>query len=109
MAYAYLGDGLRRFKEMKSASLYRWISKLHVYFGLFISPFVLVFAVSAIMFNHMWGAESKGEVQKRQTSIEMPENVEGLEIARHIMRQVDVSGEVEFFRHDTRSNIVKRN
>ncbi len=85
---------------MKSVSLYRWISKLHVYFGLFISPFVVLFAVSAIMFNHTWGAESEGKVQERQTSIEIPENLEGLEIARHIMRQVNVSGEIQSFRHN---------
>ena len=85
---------------MKSVTLYRWISKLHVYFGLFIGPFVVLFAVSAIMFNHTWGTQSEGEVQERQISIQIPENMEGLEIARHIMRQVNVSGEIEFFRHN---------
>ncbi|MFC1719418.1 PepSY-associated TM helix domain-containing protein [Candidatus Poribacteria bacterium] len=87
-------------------SLYRWISKLHVYFGLFISPFVVLFAVSAIMFNHTWGgvdSSPKAEFQETSfetVSIEVPENVERLEVARDIMRQVDVSGEIEFLSHE---------
>lgn len=86
---------------MKLANLYRWISKLHVYFGLFVSPFVVLFAVSAIMFNHTWGGGDSGsEAKAQEVPIEIPENVEGLEIAKHIMRQVNVSGEVEFFRHN---------
>jgi hypothetical protein len=31
---------------------YRWIRDLHLYFGLFISPFVLVFSVSVLFLNH---------------------------------------------------------
>jgi hypothetical protein len=86
--------------RISSGKLYRWISKLHIYFGLFIGPFVVLFALSAIMLNHTWGVGSEGKIQKNQMSIEIPADMEGLEIARHIMRQVNVSGEIEFFQHN---------
>lgn len=34
--------------------LYRWVRELHLYVGMFIGPFVLVFAISAMLFNHAW-------------------------------------------------------
>lgn len=78
----------------------RWTRKLHVYFGLFISPFILVFAVSAIIFNHTWSsADSKSNIQKEEVPVEINEDMEGLEIAKDIMRQVGISGEIEFFAH----------
>ena len=32
--------------------VYRWIRDLHLYFGLFISPFILLFAGSVFYLNH---------------------------------------------------------
>ena len=32
--------------------LYRWLRDLHLYFGLFISPFILLFAASVFYLNH---------------------------------------------------------
>src|SRR4029453_885382 len=34
--------------------VYRWTRDCHLYAGLFAAPFVLVFAVSAILLNHAW-------------------------------------------------------
>lgn len=87
--------------RITTKSLYRWIRELHLYFGIFITPYVLLFAISAILFSHPWDpgdAELDVKVQER-SSIEIPENVESLELAQQIMRQVGVSGEIEFFRH----------
>lgn len=91
-----------RLLSTRLGSLDFWLRELHIYLGLFISPFVLVFAISAILFNHTWkpwnaGSEAVG--QKGRMLVEIPKNVEGLALARQIMRQVDVSGEVEFFSH----------
>ncbi len=98
---------LRIFKK----SLYLWIRELHLYFGMFISPFILVFAISAILFNHTWkpwGAPSDAKVQKMSMSIEIPKDVkggvEGIEQAKQIMRQVGVSGEINFIRHLPQEN-----
>jgi hypothetical protein len=37
-----------------SGRVYRVIRDLHLYFGLFISPFVLVFAISVFFLVHSW-------------------------------------------------------
>ena len=33
-------------------TFYLWIRNLHLYFGLFVIPLVLVFAISTMMLNH---------------------------------------------------------
>jgi hypothetical protein len=93
---------LRIFKK----SLYLWIRELHLYVGMFISPFILVFAISTILFNHTWkpwGDKSDAKVQKTSASIEIPKDVkggaEGIEQAKQILRQVGVSGEINYIRH----------
>lgn len=93
--------------RISSEGLYSWIRKLHLYFGLFISPFILVFAVSTIMFNHNWkpkNSESDAKVQKRSALVEIPADVESLEGVKRIMRQVGVSGEIDFIRYLRRDN-----
>ncbi len=35
-----------------SKMVYDWTRLLHFYFGLFISPFLVIFSVSTIMLNH---------------------------------------------------------
>ncbi len=83
------------------ANTQRLLRAVHLYLGLFISPFVLVFAVSAILLNHTYkpGGESSKATIGHQAGIEIPEDLEGLPLAKHIMHQVDVSGEIEFLRH----------
>ena len=78
-----------------SASFYRWIRDLHLYFGLFISPYVLIFAVTTIMLNHRW----KADVQVEKTSV--PVRLEGtgqLEQATSVLRQLSLSGEMHLRR-----------
>lgn len=82
-------------------TLPRTLKTLHLYFGLFICPFVLLFAVSAILLNHAWrpgGAPAKPEV-RNQENIVIRTDLESLPLAQDIMQQVGVSGEIEFFRY----------
>lgn len=83
-------------------ALRRFQHALHLYGGLLVSPFVLVFAISAILLNHTWlpGGEPSEPAVRRQENIEIPADLESLPLARHIMAQVGVSGEIEFFRHE---------
>ncbi len=90
-------------------NLYPWTRELHLYFGLFISPFILVFAVSTILFNHTFKPWDKSEVQSAQvSSLVIPADVkggtEGIEPAKQILRQVNVSGEIGFIRHQPEQN-----
>jgi hypothetical protein len=73
----------------------RWTRRLHLYSGLFISPFLAVFAISAILFNHPPQA-SPPAAEGRQIALQVPEGLQGLDLAHEIMRQAGVSGEVVY-------------
>ncbi|MBI2947876.1 MAG: PepSY-associated TM helix domain-containing protein [Verrucomicrobia bacterium] len=85
-----------------------WIRDLHLYAGLFISPFILVFAVSTILLNHAWKPWTRTAVEKTSAPVEIPAGLksgaEGVPAAKQILRQVNVSGEIGFVRHQPQNN-----
>jgi hypothetical protein len=89
------GSGRRNF--------YLIIRKLHLYLGLFISPYVLVFAVSTIMLNHngKLGEEGDEKTNPRQfvRQIQSPAGAESLEQAKDILRQLGLTGEIGYINH----------
>jgi hypothetical protein len=76
--------------------LYRWIRDLHLYFGLFISPFVLLFAASVVN-HHQW---FRNLYDRQESRYEMPiEHPAGDTVAaqtRNLMRQLDLQGEIDW-------------
>src|SRR5258708_14890657 len=82
---------------------YLWTRDLHLYFGLLISPFVLVFAISVFFLNHpglpLVGSDRK---QQKTMTIQLPAGLEQaqrsdrLDKIRQVMRQAGVTGEVNF-------------
>jgi len=84
--------------------VYRWLRDLHLYFGLFISPFVLLFAASVFYLNHgklVPGAEAP--VTYRDVNVpdgfDRIKGREAVERAKAILPQVDVAGEIGFLRY----------
>ncbi len=85
--------------------LYRWLRDLHLYFGLFVSPFVLLFAVSVFYLNH--GKLRPGTPPRADTfqNLHIPDGFdrlkgrEAVERAKAILPQVGVSGEIGFLRY----------
>jgi hypothetical protein len=90
--------------------VYRWTRDLHLYLGLFISPFLLVFSVSVFFLNHAKVATD------RPTSVETFQNLlvpEGIDAAQGpaaipgaqlILQQVGVTGEIGFTRFVTKTH-----
>jgi len=79
---------------MPSAStrLYRWTRELHLYFGLFVCPYVLIFAVTTILLNHGWRAV---DVEEDPMSVRVElAGVEESAQTTTILRQLDLSGEI---------------
>ena len=84
--------------------LYRWARDLHLYLGLFVSPFVLLFAVSVFYLNHgkLFPATTSTEFFRE---LQIPEGFdklkgkEAVERARAILPQVGVEGEIGFLRY----------
>ncbi len=93
--------------------LYRWTRDLHLYVGLFISPFVLLFAASVFYLNHaklVLDEPSRAEVYQ---NLDIPEgfdrlqNREAIDRARQILPQVEATGEIGFLRYDaTERNLI---
>ena len=76
---------------------------LHLYLGLFVSPFVLLYAVSTVLINHTllpWGGDGRAEVERRRFSVAASEETSNLQLAAQILRQVDVSGEIMYVRDE---------
>ena len=95
-------DGLR-------TQFYSLVRNLHLYIGLFLSPFVMVFAVSVILLNHPdipLGAPL--EFQARTLKVELPPGIDKLEgmgrvqQVRPVLRQAGVQGEIGFISHSNR-------
>jgi len=93
--------------------LYRWLRDLHLYFGLFVSPFVLLFAASVFYLNH--GKLSPGTPPpaiQRFHNLNIPEGLdrlkgrEAVDRARVILPQVGVTGEIGFLRFNANDRHV---
>jgi hypothetical protein len=76
---------------------------LHLYIGLFLSPFVLLFAVSVILMNHPGIPLGRpGEWRNKSMQVEVPpgldrrEGMERVQQVRPILQQAGISGEVGF-------------
>jgi hypothetical protein len=73
-----------------SARFYRWTRDLHLYFGLFASPFLLIFAVTTLFLNHRIGQSV--EVEKTTATVNL-DGVADTELAESVLAQLHLSGE----------------
>jgi hypothetical protein len=93
-------------------SVYRTTRDLHLYAGLFISPFVLVFAFSVFVLVHPADAGRDQAQQKARTvqKVVIPAGIEslsgraGVDAVRNILEWIGVHGEVGFVQHLTREH-----
>jgi hypothetical protein len=86
--------------------LYRWTRDLHLYAGLFISPFLLLFAASVFFLNHgkiVLGEPPPGAIFHDLTIPDGFDRLQGREAvnrAREILAQLPVTGEIGFLRYN---------
>jgi hypothetical protein len=84
--------------------VYRWLRDLHLYGGLFISPFILLFAVSVFYLNHGKLIAGTPPAETYQ-GVRVPDGLrrmkgrEAVILAREILPQIGVAGEVGFLRY----------
>lgn len=89
-------------------SPYRVIRDLHLYAGLFVSPFVVVYAISAIVLNHAylpWGGDG-GTVETRTVAVRIPDDTNSLAVAAQIRDQLGIRGEIGFVSRNRQSQRV---
>ena len=78
----------------------RWNRKIHIYLGLCLLWFLWVFSISGLLLNHPDWQFADFWPDRRQSSLEqaiqMPLETEDLARARNLMRQLGISGEIEW-------------
>jgi len=67
--------------------------KLHLYTGLFISPFVLLYAISTLYLNHSVRVKPVDEAQGT-VPIEVAAGTEGMDLVNQVLKKLELSGEV---------------
>jgi len=81
---------------------------LHLYFGLFISPFIFLFAISVFYLVHALpkrAAPAQVDASRTVSNLSVPAGAERLQgrarvdALRSVLDQLDVAGEVDFVRH----------
>src|SRR5438094_6869186 len=88
-------------------SFYRFTRDLHLYLGLFISPFVLVFAISVFFLVHSWRPRIASETSTTRvvSALPLPGDLQTLsgrpliDALKPALEKADVRGEVGFVRH----------
>jgi hypothetical protein len=91
-------------KTSTERAFYRWTRDLHLYVGLFVSPFVIAFAASVLFLNHATidTAASTSRATFRDVTIppgiEVARGRDAADRARAVLNQVGVIGEIGFVR-----------
>jgi hypothetical protein len=80
--------------------IYHLVRNLHRYFGLFISPFILVYSLSALAFNHE-GWLNKITPLKKLSDVrikldKIPYDSSDLATAKNTIRKIGIEGEIDF-------------
>ena len=85
-------------------NLHSSIRDLHLYAGLFLCPFVLLFAFSTVLLNHPSRPPAGGTPAKREVAIQVPAGEPGsISHARDILRQTGVTGEMDYIRYNAKA------
>jgi hypothetical protein len=79
---------------------YQLIRTLHIYLGLFISPFILIFSISVLLFNHIGFLNQINPVKSlpviRTKLDSIPYDTTNLLTAKAIIRKLNLKGEIDF-------------
>jgi hypothetical protein len=92
-------------KARMNGRFYRFIRDLHLYLGLFISPFVVVFAVSVFFLVHAWLPKTDAGAKRVVTELALPANLEKLsgrpliDALQPVLAQIQTQGEVGWVQH----------
>ncbi len=79
---------------------------LHLYVGLFVSPFIVLYAAGAVLFNHGWMLQSEAAPESYTAAVILPEETDSIQLAKAVLRQIGVRGEIGNVRRDVRANRV---
>lgn len=102
----------RQIKTSAERTVYRWTRDFHLYLGLFVSPFVLLFSASVFFLNHgkvRVGAETLVETCQ---GLSIPAGIadaqgrEAVSRVRQLLEQCGISGEIGFVRNQRKEQLL---
>lgn len=86
--------------------LYPTVRSLHLYLGLFVSPFIVVFSVSVLFLVHAWlPRQETAATARTATELTLPPHLETAKgpeqvaALRGVLAQLEVNGEIGFIRY----------
>jgi hypothetical protein len=86
--------------QISMKKIYPLVRNLHLYFGLFISPFILIYGLSALAFNHEGWLIKIAPVKLlpgiRTKLDKIPYDSSDLSTAKAIIQKLGIEGEVDF-------------
>ena len=75
-----------------------WNRRIHIYIGLFLFFFILLFSVSGLLLNHsQWKFASFWKERKETktvTRVTIPSNRDSASLIQHLMKQLNMAGEI---------------
>lgn len=87
----------------KKSWLKVWSRRIHIWFGLYLLLFLWLFSISGLLLNHGKWAFAEFWEQREETTrmrpIRLPQAEGDLSIARYLMQQLDLSGEINQIEH----------
>ena len=88
------------FSEVSLRLVDKWNKKLHIYLGLYLLWFLWLFSLSGLLLNHpkwqfadFWPSRRQSEFVK---SVQIPPEKNDLNMAKSLMQQLGISGEIEW-------------
>ena len=96
---------MTRVESMRSKGFYTWTRDLHLYLGLLISPFILLFAASVFFLNHAKVAADVATSEETVQNVEIPDvgdgpqSMERVAAAKKLLDRLHVTGEIGFVQY----------
>lgn len=82
--------------KTNSAVIEKWNKKIHIYLGLFFFLFLWIFCISGLFLNHPGWFHGKPQRNSVDKPVEMMNAGDQITKARHLMDQLDLTGEALF-------------
>lgn len=90
-----------------NSAMNTWVRRLHVYAGLFLSPFAVIYALSVLFLVHVWlpGKQSAPAQTRVVTDLGLPDDLEQrsgralIDVLQPIFHQAGIQGEAGWVQH----------
>ncbi len=88
-------------------AFYRWTRDLHLWLGLFLSPFLVVYAVSTVLVNHnVRTAQDAARETSEPASVVVPDTEDRIALGKDIIAQLGLTGELGGVRRQPAQNRI---